>query len=197
MDLAPGDICGLHHHQLDYVLFILSSATVGALTPAQRAAGEMPRGFPLRSRAVYFIPAGGKESAHNVGDSRFFEALFEIKRPARKAAERLGFVGCEALCGREPEPGRAVILDNDRVRVVETTIAPGGVTPMRRASHDTAVYVAEGAEVRVAVARGEGLEDSTEQSLESGRVLWCVRGESRSVANLGASRYREIAVEVK
>jgi hypothetical protein len=35
MDLAPGAVCGLHHHTLDYVLFILSGANVGAQSRAR------------------------------------------------------------------------------------------------------------------------------------------------------------------
>ena len=115
MDLQPGEVCGLHHHTLDYVLFILSSASVGALRRGENPPGGKPRGFPLHARATYFVPAGGIESAHNVGTTRFHEALFELKRPAKRGAERLGFVGCEAVAGREPEPGTITILDNDRV----------------------------------------------------------------------------------
>jgi len=36
MDLAPGEVCGLHHHTMDYVLFILSGANVGAQSPDGR-----------------------------------------------------------------------------------------------------------------------------------------------------------------
>ena len=122
MDLAPGAVCGLHHHTMDYVLFILSGANVGAQAPGKSK--MMP--FPVKARATYFVPAGGIESAHNMGDTRFFEALFEIKRPAKPGRERLGFVGCEAVAGKEPEQGTITILDNARVRVSETTLAPGG-----------------------------------------------------------------------
>src|SRR5260370_1110388 len=74
MDLAPGAVCGLHHHTMDYVLFILSSANVGAQAPGKSK--MMP--FPVKARATYFVPAGGIESAHNMGDTRFFKALFQL-----------------------------------------------------------------------------------------------------------------------
>src|SRR5487761_1824340 len=48
MDLQPGEVCGLHHHTLDYVLFILSSASVGALRRGENPPGGKPRGFMKR-----------------------------------------------------------------------------------------------------------------------------------------------------
>ena len=132
-----------------------------------------------------------------MGDTRFFEALFEIKRPAKPGRERLGFVGCEAVAGKEPEPGTITILDNARVRVSETTLAPDGQTGVRRWSHDTAVYVAEGGPVKIVETVGEGEERMHEESLSAGRVLWWSKGTHRGVVNLGTQRYRQIAVELK
>jgi quercetin dioxygenase-like cupin family protein len=175
MDLAPGAVCGLHHHTMDYVLFILSGANVGAQAPGKSK--MMP--FPVKARATYFVPAGGIESAHNMGDTRFFEALFELKRPAKPGREKLGFVGCEAVAGKDPEPGTITILDNARVRVSETTLAPGGQTGVRRWSHDTAVYVAEGGPVKI-VERTDGAdENAREESLSAGPVLWFAKGAHR------------------
>jgi quercetin dioxygenase-like cupin family protein len=193
MDLAPGGVCGLHHHTMDYVLFILSGANVGAQSPDGRK--MMP--FPVKARATYFVPAGGIESAHNMGDTRFFEALFELKRPAKPGREKLGFVGCEAVAGKEPEPGSITILDNARVRVSETTLAAGGESGIRRWSHDTAVYVAEGAPVKVVDRAADGGEHAREESIPAGRVLFFAKGTSRGVVNLGTQRYRQIAVELK
>ena len=192
MDLAPGDVCGLHHHTLDYVLFILSGANVGVDSPGQR-----PYSFPVKARATYYVPAGGIESAHNVGDSRFFEALFEFKRPARPGRDKLGFVGCEAVAGREPEPGSITILDNDRARVSETTLAPGGDSGVRRWSHDTVVYVAEGGPVKVIERAADGKETSREDVLKSGQVLWIPKSTTRGVVNTGVGRFRQVAVELK
>ena len=193
MDLAPGAVCGLHHHTMDYVLFILSAANVGAQSPGGRK--MIP--FPVKARATYFVPAGGIESAHNMGDTRFFEALFELKRPARSGREKLGFVGCEAVAGKDPDPGTITILDNARVRVSETTLAPGDKSEVRRWSHDTAVYVAEGGPVKVVEHAGDGNQHSREESLSAGAVLWLRKGTHRGLVNAGTQRYRQIAVELK
>jgi mannose-6-phosphate isomerase-like protein (cupin superfamily) len=193
MDLAPGAVCGLHHHTMDYVLFILSGANVGAQSPGGRK--MMP--FPVKARATYFVPAGGIESAHNMGDTRFFVAMFEHKRPAKPGREKLGFVGCEAVAGKDPEPGTITILDNARVRVSENTLAPGGQSDLRRWSHDTAVYVAEGGPVKI-VERADGADENVrEESLSAGTVLWFAKGTHNGLLNVGTQRYRQIAVELK
>jgi quercetin dioxygenase-like cupin family protein len=193
MDLAPGAVCGLHHHTMDYVLFILSGANVGAQSPGKSK--MMP--FPVKARATYFVPAGGIESAHNMGDTRFFEALFELKRPAKPGREKLGFVGCEAVAGKEPEPGTITILDNARVRVSETTLPPGGQTDVRRRSHDTAVYVAEGGLLKIVEHADDTDERTREESLSAGSVLWLTKGTHRGLVNVGTQRYRQIGVELK
>ncbi len=197
MDLQPGEVCGLHHHTLDYVLFILSSASVGALRRGENPPGGKPRGLPLHARATYFVPAGGIESAHNVGDTRFHEALFELKRPAKRGAARLGFVGCEAVAGREPEPGTITILDNDRVRVSEVTLAPGAESAMRRYSHDAVAYLAEGGDLEV-VERGDGGGESARRAaMTAGSVAWYPRGAGRKFHNSGSGRIRQVLVELK
>jgi hypothetical protein len=193
MDLAPGEVCGLHHQTLDYVLFILSGADVSAQSPDGRK--MMP--FPVKARATYFVPSGGIESAHNLGATRFFEALFELKRPAMPGRDKLGFVGCEAVAGREPEPGTITILDNARVRVSETTLAPGGDSGVRRWNHDTAIYVAEGGPVRIVERDGDGNDRVHDEQLSPGQVLWWSRGSTCGIVNVGASRFRAAAVELK
>jgi predicted metal-dependent enzyme (double-stranded beta helix superfamily) len=193
MDLAPGDVCGLHHHKLDYVLFILSGANVGVESP-----GRKPYGFNVKARGTYFVPAGGIESAHNVGGTRFFEALFELKRAPRKGAEKLGFAGCEAVAGREPEPGTITILDNDRVRVVEMTLGPGGISPAHRWGRDAVAYVAEGSEMKIVEGEaGAGEEQSRREPLMPGRAYWYSAGAVRSFQNLGSGRFRQVIVELK
>ncbi len=192
MDLKPGDVCGLHHHTLDYVLFILASAVVGVESPGRRSYS-----LPAKARSVYYIPAGGIESAHNVGATRFFEALFELKRPHRPGRPQPGFVGCEALAEREPEPGVTTIIDNDRVRVVETTLTPGGQSPMRRFGHDTATYVIDGSRVQFIERTDDGEERSRGETLSPGQVIWQRKGVQQAIANLGTGRFRQVAVEVK
>ncbi|HEY6419714.1 MAG TPA: hypothetical protein VIX59_11985 [Candidatus Binataceae bacterium] len=192
MDLKPGEVCGTHHHTLDYVLFILSGAKIGVESP-----GQKPSSLTAHARGLYFIPAGGIESAHNVGTTRFHEAMFELKRPPRAGAPKATYIGCDALAGREPEPGSVVILDTDRVRVRETTLAAGGETAMSNYRYDAAVYVAEGGKVKIVEAVGNGGERAREETLDAGQVAWIPRGSSRKLVNLGTGRLRQVSVELK
>jgi hypothetical protein len=101
------------------------------------------------------------------------------------------------VSGTEPEPGTITILDNARVRVSETTLAPGGQSGMRRWSHDTAVYVAEGGPVKIVESSDGADENAHEESLLAGRVLWWSKGMHRGLVNSGTQRYRQVAVELK
>lgn len=192
MDLAPGETCGLHRHTMDYILYILSGADIGVEAP-----GQKPFSFNVKARGTYFVPAGGAESAHNAGSTRFFEALVELKRKAQPGAEKLGFVGCEALAGKDPEPGVVTILDNDRVRVVEATLAPGGDTGMHRAARDAVIYVAEGAALRISESENGGPERVRVEQMKPGSVMWLPRGVRRNFMNAGNTRWRHLMVEVK
>ncbi len=182
MDLAPGELCRMHRHTMDYVLYILEGAPVGVESP-----GGEPFTLKMKPRATYFIPGGGVESARNVGQSRFHEVLIEIKRPARTDANPSGFCGSEAVAGHEPAPGAITILENERIRVIELTLEPGTQTEPRRLSHDAVLYVAEGTGAR---AGGEG-------EPAAGAVRWLSRGASENFVNAGAGRYRHVMVELR
>jgi len=182
MDLAPGELCAMHRHTMDYVLYILEGAPIGVESPDGK-----PFTLRMKPRATYFIPAGGVESARNVGQSRFREVLVEIKRPARADANPSGFCASEAVAGQEPAPGAITILENERVRVSELTLAPGARTEPRRFSHDAVLYVAEGSSV---TPGGEG-------EPAAGSVRWIARGASEAFANGNAGRYRHVMVELR
>ncbi len=181
MELAPGELCAMHRHTMDYVLYILEGAPLGVESPDGK-----PFPLKMKPRATYFIPAGGVESARNIGQSRFREVLIEIKRPARADANPPGFCASEAVAGQEPAPGALTILENERMRVSELTLAPGARTEPRRFPHDAVLYVAEGSGV---TPRGE-IEPA-------GGVRWIARGASEEFVNGGASRYRHVMVELR
>ena len=103
----------------------------------------------------------------------------------RLLADGKTVVGCEAVAGKDPEAGAITILDNARVRVSEITLAPGGQSGVRRWSHDTAVYVAEGGPVKIVESSGNGDELSREESIPAGRVLFFATGTNCGVVNVG------------
>lgn len=192
MDVGPGETCGLHHHSNDYVLYITGGAELrvddkdhGAYT------------FAGRERSVYYIRAGGTESFVNVDRTPFREALIEIKRPARPDQDRGSFTTCEALVGMSVQPGSICILENDRMRIVETTLAPGQESAAQRAERDAAVFVVDPGTVKVVERTPAGTQRVVEEERKAKDVRWQPAGVECGLVNLGPGLYRQISVEVK
>jgi beta-alanine degradation protein BauB len=191
MDVAPGDTFGLHHHSNDYVLYITGGAD---LRVDDKDFG--PYDFIGRERSVFYIKAGGTESFRNVGTTPFREALIEIKRPPRPDQDRAGFTCCEALVGSTVQPGSICVLENDRMRIVETTLASGQGLGMQLCERDAAVFVVQPSKVKV-VERRAGAEQAKEETRNAKDVCWMPGGVERELINVGPSVYRQISVEVK
>lgn len=199
MDLAPGQMCGLHRHTLDYVLYILEGGRIAVESPAMtsnRFPGQTTYELEVGARAISYVPAGGAESARNVSAGRFREALFEIRRPLPSGIANPGFALTEAAAGRPPERGEVMLLENSRIRVLEVTLAPGDKAGPQAHPRDTAVFVIEGGRVRQREVR-EGDERAQELSLASSTVLWQPGGWERELTNVGSRPYRELRLEFR
>ncbi len=192
MDVGPGETFGLHHHTNDYVLYITSGAN---LRVDDRDVG--PYDFIAHDRSVYYIKAGGTESFRNVGDTPFREALIEIKRPPRPDQDRAGFTSCDALVGSPDRAAGICVLENDRMRIVETTLPPGESMGRRKAELDAAVFVVKPAKVKVVERATAGPERVKEETRNFKDVYWLPAGVERDLTNVGKTVYREIRVEVK
>jgi len=191
-DVGPGEDFPLHHHAYDYVLFTTGDPAMLEL----RDYGRPPSTVSVPPHAAIFIPAGGTESYSNVGKTRFTEVLIEVKRPRRSDQERVDFATSNALAGRDPLPGVVHLLENSRVRIVETMLAPGESTGIARQSDDAAVCVLGGAKVKVTEQDDQG-KRSFEDSRADNSALWQPGGVSREVVNIGTRPYRELSVQVK
>ncbi len=78
MDLATGQMCGLHRHTLDYVLYILEGGRIAVESPAMtsnRFPGQTTYELEVGARAISYVPAGGAESARNVSARPFSRSL--------------------------------------------------------------------------------------------------------------------------
>jgi beta-alanine degradation protein BauB len=192
-DVGPGEDFPLHHHAYDYVLFTTGDPALLEL----RDYGRPPSTVPVPAHAAIFIPAGGTESYSNVGKTRFTEVLIEVKRPRRPDQERVDFATSNALAGRDPLPGVVHLLENSRVRIVETWLTPGESTGMARQSDDAAIFVLSGTKVKVVEQDDRGRR-SFEDSRADNAALWQPGGGvSREVVNIGNRPYRELSVQVK
>ncbi len=145
----------------------------------------------------YYIKAGGTESFRNVSPTPFREALIEIKRPARPGQDRAGFTSCDALVGAADAAGQRLRMENERMRIVETTLAPGDGLGMQRCERDAAVFVVQPGKVKVVERAAAGPERVKEETRNAKDVCWQPGGVERDLVNVGSSLYRQISVEVK
>ena len=111
---------------------------------------DRPVGILTRAQACFYIPGTGFLSPgfDNIGDTDMIAPLIEVKRPRRPDQEGVGFARTDALVGLPARPGCVHLLENDRLRVWQTTLAPGACDELRPHA-DTAVYVIDGARLRI------------------------------------------------
>jgi quercetin dioxygenase-like cupin family protein len=205
MDVAPGETYPHHYHDYDYVLFYTTDvlATVHDDAPEEHTAlwnarydhgtdGEAPHaGIWTYAHSVFFIPGTGFLSPGfvNIGDTPMVSPLIEVKRPRRPDQDHIGFARSDALVGLAPN-GTAHLLENDRLRVSYTTLAPGAGTGSD-AHRGSAVCVIDGASL---VIDSDGSRREEEHRSQS--AYWR-DGAVRRLSNIGTTVYREISVELK
>jgi hypothetical protein len=205
VDTPAGETFWHHYHDFDYVLFH-TTEMLGAVYHANEEhdavwrsrleAGETldeSLGGWCYEHSVNFIPGGGFLSPGyvNVGETRFTAVLIEVKRERNAAQEHVGFSRSDALVGLPPRSGSVMLLENDRVRVFETSLAPGELSRPRK-QLEAAVYVVDGGRVRLHA--GEGVRDKDRQSV-SGH--WLEPATDAFMENIGSTHYRELSVELK
>jgi predicted metal-dependent enzyme (double-stranded beta helix superfamily) len=91
-----------------------------------------------------------------------------------------------------------VLLDNDRVRVLEVVIEPGTREPEHTHQAPSVMMIDEAAPIRY--YQGQTLQFESPQQSESPagvRVSWLEPEGPHSVENIGARRYHAIRVELK
>lgn len=203
MDTGAGQTYPSHYHNYDYVLFQTTDIPGGEgerkgdeeykrVWKARSGAGG------LRAHGLHYIPGTGFLSPgfSNRGKEAFTAALIEVKRPRRSDQEGIGYSRSDALVGLPPREGRVHLLENDRVRVYETTLAPGQSAELWT-DLDTAVYVIEGGKIRIVEGDGSGKRRTREEDRPSIQGYWLPGGFGRQSTNIGATRYRELSVELK
>jgi hypothetical protein len=91
-----------------------------------------------------------------------------------------------------------VLFENDRVRVLDTEVAPGDETPVHAHEWPAALYVVSWSDFIRTDADGRVLLDSRSvPALEAGAALWGSPLPPHSVRNVGTRALRVIAVEIK
>jgi quercetin dioxygenase-like cupin family protein len=91
-----------------------------------------------------------------------------------------------------------LLFENDRVRILDTCIAPGERTPVHAHEWPAALYVLSWCDFVRRDAEGKILADSRDRTaIEAGSGLWIEPLPPHSVENVGTTELRIVAVEVK
>ncbi|MDP4222049.1 MAG: cytoplasmic protein [Bacteroidota bacterium] len=85
-----------------------------------------------------------------------------------------------------------LLLDNDKVRVMELRLKPGQKAPMHNHPNDHVVFVMEDAKFRLSFPDGK----SQDVDLKSGKVIWMGAGQHET-ENVGTTNGYNLVIEVK
>lgn len=91
------------------------------------------------------------------------------------------------------------LLENDRVRVLDSVIAPGESTPVHTHRWPAVIYVVGSSDFVRQNVEGEVLFDSRTDGAapEPGSALWSGPLEPHFVTNVGGADIRVISIEIK
>ena len=92
-----------------------------------------------------------------------------------------------------------VVLENDRVRVLDTRLGPGEQTPLHEHAWPAVLHVVSWSDFVRVDAAGNVLLDSRAAGMSPapGAILWGPPLAPHSVRNVGAGELRVIAIELK
>lgn len=92
-----------------------------------------------------------------------------------------------------------ILWENDRVRVLETTIAPGGTTPIHTHEAPTVMYVLSGTSFIRRDEHGTVMVDTgaMDPPFVMPPVLWSERNPAHTLENTGSDPLVVIGVELK
>lgn len=88
--------------------------------------------------------------------------------------------------------GYQLIMENERVRVMEMRLKPGQTSPMHNHPHDHAVYIFKDARFRLTFPDGK----DAEFELKKGQVLWIEAGPHKT-ENIGSTEGHNLITEIK
>jgi quercetin dioxygenase-like cupin family protein len=85
-----------------------------------------------------------------------------------------------------------LLLENDKVRIMEVRLRPGQKAPMHDHPDNHAVYVMKDAKFKLTFPDGK----NTEVELKSGKVIWMEPGPHET-ENVGTTEGLNLVIEVK
>jgi len=89
-----------------------------------------------------------------------------------------------------------VVLDNERVRIWELTLAPGEASALHRHDLDYIIVLLAGDRI-AAVPGPDSSRRPREAEVVPGRAFYLTSGETEWAVNTGSRPYRELLIELK
>jgi quercetin dioxygenase-like cupin family protein len=181
-NIPPGRSAPYHRHTVDLAFVVVEAATVKAQAP-----GGEPLELPQRAGAVSYAGYTKKPATHqvfNIDTKPYHVVGIEIlyPKPGRFAPSR-----------RADVPDYKLVLDNERVRGWEVTLAPGQSVP---------AITRKAPGIRIVVSGGELVESEPggadqELSLKLGDFMWQEANATRALRNAGSTPIELIEFELK
>ncbi len=91
-----------------------------------------------------------------------------------------------------PKSGYSLIMENERVRVMDMKLKPGDKSPMHNHPNDHVVYVFNNAKFKLSFPNG----NSNEFELKAGQALWIEAGPHET-ENIGTTNGHNLVTEIK
>jgi len=88
--------------------------------------------------------------------------------------------------------GYNLLMENEKVRVMEMRLKPRQKSPMHNHPHDHVVYVFEDTKFKLSFPNG----NSAEFDLKAGQVLWIEAGPHET-ENIGSGEGHNLVIEIK
>jgi quercetin dioxygenase-like cupin family protein len=181
-NIPPGRSAPYHRHTVDFAFVVVEAATVKAQAP-----GGEPLELPQRAGAVSYAGYTKKPATHqvfNVDTKPYHVVGIEILNPTP---------GRFTLSRRADVSDYKLVLDNERVRGWDLTLAPGQSVPAITRKAPGIRIVVSGGEL---VESGPGQADQ-ELSLKLGDFMWQEANATRALRNAGSTPIELIEFELK
>lgn len=188
VQLKPGETIGTHSHP-DHLVY-------------QTDAGKLRLSYPdgkskelgLKAGEVTWIK-GETHTVENVGTTETNAVVFELKKPASSdRPPKMSDVDDQAKLS--PQTTK-VLLDNDRVRVLDVRYKPGAKIPMHRHPAAHLVYHLGDGEIGVSYPPGPTLQLTfIRESIKTGDVGW-MEAVSYALENFGTAEAHHLVIEFK
>jgi quercetin dioxygenase-like cupin family protein len=173
--VPPGASTLFHVHSLDYFFVNFEDADLKSQTP-----GQSEQDLILGKGEVRYSPAPLTHRVRNVGTNAFHNLTVELLRPPAARSTPAPALGTH----------QTLVLDNARMRAVQTLLQPGESTGIHSHPQHTLIVVVENGAI-------EGLIPVGGKPNDSGRDGWHDAALTHDLKNTGRAAVLVIEVEVK